>query len=149
LGKGSLFGTQCWIFSFHKRKEFFLTSASNNQLFTDDSATRLVYIVIGLFTFFHNINNIVLCCRDSTMEFICQMYMTLVDCMMPLNMDYIFIQMRRCATLLLLFAALWSLVFTFVPTTAQSWNSVPFSWLTLKDILIPYTELRHYGPPPT
>lgn len=87
--------------------------------------------------------------RDTAMEFVSQVHMTLVNCMMPLNMDYILIQTRRCATLLLLFAAFWSLISTFVPTTAESRNSVPFSWLTLKDILVPYMQLQHYGRPPT
>ncbi|KDR22682.1 Lymphoid-restricted membrane protein [Zootermopsis nevadensis] len=87
--------------------------------------------------------------RDCAREFICEMHTTIVECMVPMNVDYVLIQTRRCATLLLLFAALWSLVSTFVPTTAQSSNCVPFSWLTLKDILLPYTQLRHYGPPPT
>ncbi|PNF37684.1 hypothetical protein B7P43_G11995 [Cryptotermes secundus] len=87
--------------------------------------------------------------RDTAMEFTSQVHMTLVNCMMPLNMDYMLIQTRRCATLLLLFAAFWSLISTFVPTTAESRNSIPFSWLTLKDVLLPYMQLQHYGRPPT
>jgi hypothetical protein len=40
-------------------------------------------------------------------------------------------------------------VSTFVPTTAQPRSCIPFSWLTLKEILDKYIKLEHYGHPPT
>jgi inositol 1,4,5-triphosphate receptor-associated cGMP kinase len=87
--------------------------------------------------------------RDTAVEFVCRTHVTIVDSMTSLNTDYVLIQLRRCATVLLLFAAFWSLVSTFVPTTAQPRSCTPFSWLTLKDVLDKIAQLEHYGPPPT
>jgi hypothetical protein len=126
-----------------------------------------VYILTGLFTFTLTLiprccvvgtllwnscvidtNTSVLCCRDTAVEFMCQTRMTVVNGMTSLNTEHMLIQTRRFATLLLLFAAFWSLVSTFVPTTAQPRHCIPFSWLTLKDILDKYIQLEHYGHPP-
>jgi len=98
---------------------------------------------------YSNINICVLCFRDTAVEFVCRTHVTIVDSMTSLNTDYVLMQTRRCATLLLLFAAFWSLVSTFVPTSAQPRSCTPFSWLTLKDVLDKIARLEHYGSPPT
>lgn len=109
---------------------------------------QTMYVMTGPFTFILTLI-CVLCFRDTAVEFVCRTHVTVVDGVTSLNTDYVLIQMRRCATVLLLFAAFWSLVSTFVPTTAQPSSCTPFSWLTLKDVLDKIARLEHYGPPPT
>ncbi|XP_069675355.1 227 kDa spindle- and centromere-associated protein-like isoform X2 [Periplaneta americana] len=71
-----------------------------------------------------------------------------MDSVVPLTMDYVVIQTRRWATFLLLFAALWSLLSTFVPIAAQSKSCIPFSWVSWEELLRPYIKIRRNGPPP-
>ncbi|XP_069675352.1 inositol 1,4,5-triphosphate receptor associated 2-like isoform X2 [Periplaneta americana] len=86
--------------------------------------------------------------RDSASDFIYQTRTALMDNVVPLNVDHMLIQTRRCATFLLLCAALWSLLSTFVPIAAQSTRCVPFSWVTWEELLHPYVTIRRNGPPP-
>ncbi|PSN45942.1 hypothetical protein C0J52_16541 [Blattella germanica] len=66
--------------------------------------------------------------EENATDLICRTHMAVLDSILPLNVDYVLRQTRRCATFLLLVAALWSLVSTFVPATAQTRDCYPFSW---------------------
>ncbi|KAJ9587213.1 hypothetical protein L9F63_019262, partial [Diploptera punctata] len=89
--------------------------------------------------------------REMALDMISRTYDAVMDHILPLNMEHVLIQIRRCATFLLLVAALLCLVSTFIPTSAHSreCNQFQFSWISLEELIRPYVRLRHYGPPPT